>query len=955
MKIFYLFCIFYFGLFQIAHSQSFKLTGKMVDSDSKEAIAGVYVTVKNASDTTKTVTVVTNSTGSFNFSNLQLKNKYLLYGSFLGYSGVSQLVTSNAASKDLGIILMKQQANRIGEVVIKGDPPASVQKGDTTEMNAGAFKVNRDATAEDLIKKMPGVTVDNGTLKAHGEEVKKVLVDGKAFFGDDPSVALKNLPAEVIDKVQVFNKLSEQSEMTGFDDGNSTKTINIITKQNRRNGLFGNATAGTDFNDKYIVGVKLNKFKDQQRLSINGLTNNINQQNFGSQDLITGGGGGGRSFGGGQQQGVNTMSSAGLNYTNNWGKKLSIATSYFFNGTDNNLDKYTHTKSYIDTTRFQFNDQYSNSNSKNANNRINMRLEWKPDTLNTIVFTPRLSFQSNHSNNIFNEKVIASDSAFISSTINNSYNKSYGNNLGSELVYMHRFYKPRRTFSIGLNGGSTDRTSDGLQWSNILKTDSAQNVVKELHNQISLNKNSGYSLSSNLSYTEPFGQNGLVQLNNNISFSENKSDKQVYSILDSTTMLLSSRVISLSNLYKNNYTTNRSGLTYRFKKNMLNFSLGADYQLSMLDGNVDYPILAKVSKKFENILPNLMIMYRVSKQSNIRFNYRTSTNAPSISQLQNVVDNSNSLRLSIGNPDLIQEYSHNLLTHIIFANPEKNTSFSLFMSGSLSKNIIGNQTITALHDTTVFGVLLHKGMQISRPINLDQSISGRSMINYSFPIKPIKSKLNFILGGNYSVSPGYISSVINKATSTSITSGLVLSSNISENVDFTISYTNTYSHVDNDKASRNNTTYRYQSVGAKINLIFLQGFVFQSDILGQYNTGLGQGFDQNYILWNGGLGKKFLKSKNAELKVSVYDLLNQSKNISRTVTAQSITDMRFNTLHQYAMLTFTYTIRNFQQSNDGERNQQRGDRWMGGERPMGDRPGGDRQGGDRQGGGPGAY
>lgn len=930
-----------------ATAQSFKLTGKLADSETKETLPGVYVTLKNIRDTAAITVVVSDKSGQFTFSNLDSKTKFVLTASYLGYVELRVPVQSKSGMIDLGMLLMTPKTQQIGEVLIKRDPPAATQKGDTTEMNAGALKVNRDATAEDLIKKMPGVTSENGTLKAHGEEVKKVLVDGKAFFGDDPSIALKNLPAEVIEKVQVFNKLSEQSELTGFDDGQSAKTINIITKQNRRNGLFGKAVGGTDFNKKYLAGGSINRFKDQQRISVIGLANNVNQQNFGSQDLISSSGGNGRNFAVSQQQGITTTGSVGLNYSNGWGKKASLTSSYFFNDAKNELDQALTQNKFITAESNMFYNETSYSMSRNNNHRINMRLELNPDTMNTIIITPRLSFQSNNASNFTYGRNTNNRGYFENSSWNKNHTNSTGNNLGSEIVYRHKFKKVRRTFSVGINGGSTLRDSENykLFYEKHAHPDSLFSLPDSLPiNQYADGAFQTFSLSSNLVYTEPVGKYGLVQLNYNASFSSNKSDKRVFSVSDSGA--LTNQIDILTNVYQNNYISNRIGTAYRFKMKQMNFSLGMDYQRADLNGKLDYPVVGKVSKVFENVLPNMFFMYRSGNQSNIRFVYRASTNAPSITQLQKVIDNSNSLSLTTGNPELKQEYSHNITTHFMLAKPENSTSISVFLTGMTTKDPIGSQTITALKDTLLAGegVILKQGSQLTRPINLtDPSWSVRSMVNYSFPVKIIKSKLNLILGLNYTVSPGYINMFLNTSKTTSLTSGLVLSSNISENADFSISYTSTNSFVRNDIAIRNNTTFWYQTAGAKINFIIGNGFVLQSDVVGQFNSGLAQSFNENYVIWNAGLGKKFLKSKNAELKVYIYDVLNQSRNISRTVTPQYIQDLRYNALRQYAMLTFTYTLRNFS-GGDAGNERMHGDRpWMGDHPPMGDRPGrGDR-------------
>ena len=308
-------------------AQTYKVTGKVTERNNSP-IPGAVVSLISAKDSTQRLSVLTD--GSGNFAIGANPASYKLRVSILGFQDVNQDITITSRLQNVGSIALRKKMEVLDEITIEGQKTPVVQKGDTTEMSAAAYKVNVDANAQDLVQKMPGVTIENGTIKAHGEDVKRVLVDGKNYFGEDASMALQNLPAEVIDKVQIYNKLSDQAEFTGFDDGNSSKVMNIVTRSDRRKGENGTVTLGHDNTDKYVANGRLNIFRGDRKITLTGGSNNINQQNFSTQDFLGamggGGGGGGRRGGGGgsnfigRQSGINTSHGVGLNYTDYIGK-----------------------------------------------------------------------------------------------------------------------------------------------------------------------------------------------------------------------------------------------------------------------------------------------------------------------------------------------------------------------------------------------------------------------------------------------------------------------------------------------------------------------------------------------------------------------------------------------------------------------------------------------------------
>jgi hypothetical protein len=889
------------ALFNI-NAQNNRISGTIIDKADNQPVIGAFVYLTDLNDTTQREASTTDVNGKFQIANLK-KKSYRLTIQSINYQKESRIVELKGSTTDLGTISLAMESKVLNEVLVVGQGTA-VQKGDTTSMSAGAFKVNTDANAEDLVKKMPGITVENGTIKARGEDVKQVLVDGKPFFGDDPSVALRNLPADVIDRVQVYNRLSDQAELTGFDDGESSRTINIITKRSSRYSTFGKATAGTNFIDKYLVAGSLNVFSGPRRFTFTGMSNNINQQNFAMQDLIgtSGnqggrGGFGGRNFGG--QSGISQTSSLGFNYQDTWGKKVAVSGSYFFNALSNTNITRSNTE-YLLIEEGNFSTDSSYTTSKNNNHRINMRIEYKIDTLNSLIIVPRFSLQENSSNS--QSMTLITGGSVFSKTLNTSLTDATGYNIGNDLTWRHKFLKKGRTLSVRSSVSFDKRSSDNTQYASF---DSIPD------NQLSDNYTDNLTINTNLSYTEPIGKNGQLQINYNNNFRRSNNDQVKYQLGDASENL--GRLDSLSNVYDNDYIRNRGGFAYLYRNNKLNFSAGINYENSILKGTQIFPKQAEVSEIYQGVLPNFMINYKFSDIANLRLFYRTETEAPSVTELQGAIDNSDRQRLKTGNPGLRQEYSQRLMSNFSYANPTSGFNAFVFLMGRYASNVITTKTIYAEGDTLVkpegINVTLYPGSQITYPVNLDKSMSLNTMINLSYFLKPIKSNVSLVLGGGYSQSPEYVESLINRSNAYSISGSLIITSNISSNIDFTVSYTSLTNLVKNSVDLREDTKYWYQSASAKLNLILWKGIVLSTDVVSQYNKGLSEGYDEKYFVWNASIGKKFLKNQAAEMKIGAYDILDQNRSVYRTVTASSIRDTWVNAYRRYFLVLFTYNLR----------------------------------------------
>jgi len=919
-------------------TQSYKVSGTIIDQNDQQPVIGAFVYLNDLKDTTDRVATTTDVNGNFTLTGLKKKN-YRLTIQSINYERNSRILDITKPLTALGTITLSMESRILKEVVVIGQGTA-VQKGDTTVMTADAFKVNQDANAEDLIKKMPGITVEDGTVKARGESVSKVLVDGKPFFGDDPSAALRNLPAEVIDRVQVYNKLSDQAELTGFDDGESSRTINIITKRSNKYSSFGKFTGGTNFDDKYLAGGSLNIFNGPRRFTFSGMSNNINQQNFAMQDLIGASSGGGRSFG--NTGGISKNSSMGLNYIDNWGKKISVSGSYFYNtSSTTRITKQNSEFLFIEDGKYEEDSTYYTST--NQNHRFNLRMEYNIDSLNSMIIVPRFSLQDNQSNT--DSRSLITGGTLNSVSEETSLSENLGYNLGNDITWRHKFLKKGRTLSVRSSVNYDKRNSDATEQATV------DGIADD---QYSDGLTTVLSFNTNFNYTEPLGKNSQLQINYNNNFRRGDNSREVFSAGDGETKI---RLDSLSNVYDNDFISNRGGLSYLYKKDRLNLSMGLNYERADLSGRQTFPLDNKVKETFQNILPSLMINYKFSDITNLRIFYRTDTDEPSISQLQNAINNSDRRRISTGNPRLREEYSHNIMSNFSYANPTTGFNAFVFLRGQYSTDIISNKTIYAEGDTLIqpegIDVILLPGSQLTYPVNLDRQYGFNSMVNLSYFVKPIKSNVSLVTGFNYSQSPEFAQSLMNRMNSYSLLNSLIITSNISSNVDFTVSYTSNLSLRKNSLEFMEDENYWYQSVSAKINLVLWKGIVFGTDIVGQYNQGTNLSDDNSkeYFVWNASVGKKFLKNQAGELRIGAYDILDQNKSISRSVSATSIVDTRTNAYKRYFLVLFTYNLRASRAQGQGQQPQQgRREGFPGGGPPPGMPPGGFRPGGGPPGG-----
>ncbi|NVK50036.1 MAG: TonB-dependent receptor, partial [Cyclobacteriaceae bacterium] len=595
-----------------------KLTGIVLDGTINKPMVGANVQIKTLADSLLRGTV-TDGQGKFELVRPDIPQVKIEI-TFIGYQKISK-IHSLRDPNDLGTFVLKEDTKELGEVLIEGQVPVGEQRGDTTSFNANAFKTMENAQAEDLIRKMPGITMQGGQLQAQGEAVQKVLVDGREFFGSDPSIALRNLPADAIERVEVLDQRSDQSRLTGFDDGNYSKTINIILREDRKNGQFGRVYAGYGTDDRYSAGGSLNFFSGDRRFSILGLTNNVNQQNFSSQDLAgvtansSGGrggfrGGGGRWGGGnnnffvGNDIGIIQTNAIGLNYSDKWGKKINVTGSYFFNNTNNTLQQITNEERIISETQSQFYQENLINSVDNYNHRANARIEADLNEKNSIIVTPSISFQTNKTFSDRDALTLGNtgDSLSALRSITDAETKAF--NVSNNITYRYKFDKPRRTLSTDIS--TTWNNRDQLSDLTAASRDYNRNLLDTTIQRTDA-LNDGFNYRVNVTLTEPLGEKAMgtfgYQVANNKTIADQKTrvfNEENLPVLDT----------ALSNEFNNKFITQRLRSGYAYNNNGYSINLNLDYQFARLDNEAFFPTEGVFKRDFNNILPSANINFR---------------------------------------------------------------------------------------------------------------------------------------------------------------------------------------------------------------------------------------------------------------------------------------------------------------------------------------------------------
>lgn len=902
----------------MASAQS-SVSGVVRDSLTNDPLMGARVELRSAADSLMK-SASSEEKGNFHFVNIP-NGSYTLKIYFVGFKPYQKKFVLNAENtSETFNVLLPLDMTILSAVDINAEPPMVVLKGDTTEFNAGAFTTEPYADADALIGQLPGAEIDGeGKLTFQGEEVQRIMVDGKEFFSTDPRIAMKTIPADIISKLQVIDEQSDQAKFTGFDDGERKKVINIVTKPDRRHGYFGKIAGGYGNSERYNTGGSYNIFNGERRISFNAVSNNVNQRDFSMENLAGGetlddrgrSRGRGRNNAGAGGSGLRNTNNIAMNYNNEWGDKVDFNANYSFNKTDSYTESLINREYLIGNRSNQLNVQQLNTSGKNLSHRANIRFEYEVDSNNSISFRPNIQYQKSGMFLSSTNNTMLSTEEPVNASVRDNQNDHKNFNISGDFSYRRRLNDKGRTVSLSVNGSLN--SNKGLAYNlsmNEFYQDYLLNRVDTVNNENNTHAN-GNGVTGRLAYTEPVSENSRLQVNYSIRNTNNYSNRETFEFLAETGQFAELNE-QLSNEFRNDYLYHSGGLGYQYNVEDFRFDLGLDMQRAQLQNHQLFPEEELNSSSFNSYLPNASLTYRFSKSKDIRVNYNTATNAPNINQLQNVINNQNSLNVRVGNPDLKQEYGHRFSLRYKTVNRETSANFAANIDAEFSNNHIVNSTFIAEQDTLISpDLLLGKGGRFTKPENVDGYYRLRGNANIGIPIEKLKINLSMNTGVFHTRDIGLLNNEISYANSSGINQRISVNSKISQKIIFSFSYGGNYSVVRNNMNPDLSYNFYNQNLRNDFTFIFLKGMRISSTFNYNYNTGLTSDDSQRFILWNASIGKKLFARQQGEIAISAYDILNTNTNISRNISEQFIEDRESIMLNQYFILSFTYNVRKF--------------------------------------------
>ena len=914
--------LIFFLTFSIAHAAAQTVRGTVQDSATATALADATVSILSATDSSVIAFAITNSSGAFEIKNIGAAS-YILSISHQGFRPLQKAVSINGnAGENLGNLRLARDYATLDEVVVRDVVPVKV-RGDTLAFKADAFKTKPDATAEDLLKKLPGMQVDrDGAIKAQGETVQKIYVDGKEFFGNDPALAAKNITADMIEEVELYDDMSEQAKFNKIDDGSRTKAINLKLKKEKRRGTFGQASAGYGTDERYTINGRINAFNGERRVSLFANSNNTNRVGFTSTDLtgITSVGNNSNNNRGGRGggNGITTSSAAGINYSNAWHNRIELSGNYNGNRSSTYNNRNSYRQNFFPTGTIE-DERIVFSNNINNTNRAGAKLTYKVNDRNTIVFTPNLNLQNSQTQNTDSTTSYAvSEKTQRRINRTGSSNRYTGNGLNwnGNLIWRKTFRKEGRTLATTFSNAHARNHLDGFNHSTSTDYDRMSgtalrdSILDQQSNRETANNNTNLSLS----YTEPMGRNKVWEVNYSYARNQATSNRQTFD-RNPFSKEYDMANEALTNIFKNENTINRVGSNFRVTKKKYNYQAGMAFSKSLLVSN-NVSKSSVIRQRFNNLFPTAQFNYQPARGKSFRFNYRGATSQPSVAQLQPIRDVANPRYIREGNPALGQEFRN----HISFAYNSFATATLRNLFLSFNVNNTANKIVSSTQVIDSFG------RQLIRPVNLNGAYNVSGNATYGFPIKRMEGgNFNTNTTVSYNRDPGLINGQKSFAKNLSLAENLRLNYNYKEKLDLSVNaglqYTRAVYTVRNQRDDYYTHTY-----GVDANYLFGRGFILSTDLDFVANTGRSDGFNQSYAIWNAAFAKQLFRSKRGELRASVFDILNNNRSVVRNVGETYIEDVETTVLKRFVMLSFTYKV-----ARAGGRKAQRGERSGSGE------------------------
>jgi hypothetical protein len=953
--------ILFFLLISITIASSLKastLTGKVYDNSNVKNVAYAMVSIIRSSDSILIKHVRTNQEGIYTINNID-SGKYILLVTHSKYGDFYDNFTiGKDENKDLGTTNLYDRGKLLSEVIIR-DRNAIKIKGDTLEYLVDSFKVREGAVVEDLLKVLPGIQVNkNGEITAQGEKVQKVLVDGEEFFGDDPTVATQNIQSKVVDKIQVFDRKSDQAQFTGFDDENTEKTINLKLKKNMNKGTFGKIVGGIgdieNTHDIWNNQFMINNFKNKRQLSAYGLMNSLGKVGLGWEDknkYASDGNSGGMGMdedgafnfsfdsgdedGGGfdwgrssSQAGRTRALNGGLHYADKWNEgKQHLNTNYSFSNVIKKVDQRNYTENILPTSK-QFTGDTSNAESTRNIHKLTGKYEWIIDSSLTIIYNLNARLNKNESATKVRNQNKRDDGNIMNEGGNTNTSTSDSRRVNNDITFNKKLKKTGRTLSLNANLNINSNESDGFLNSNNTFYSTPTQSFSRIIDQEKKSTNTGSNIGATITYTEPLSKKFFLKTSYAISSDNSHMNKATLEKNALSGGEYVDRIDALSNdfLFSMLRNTVRADLKYQEKKYFVTLGLGVANtyfkQIDKINPSSDYNYTRN------NLFPTVRFNYKFDQFKRLTVTYTGSTKQPSIDQLQPIQDNTNPLEVYIGNPDLLMSYSQSINGNYF---SYKALSARSFWAGAFISNNLNSISLNRTYDQF--------GKTVNKYVNLKSSYNASVWSGFGSRIKSSAFETRVNLNGNYNYSPTIVNGIEGNTNTYSVTTSPSLTYNKEDKIYISMEHAITYSVSQNSLTTNRNIKYITYNPNASITYYLPKSFEVTTDVDYTYRPAVAP-YNTNFqrTVWNANISKRILKGKTLVLKAEVNDMLNQNKGYERTTTNNYNQEQFFNTLGRYWLVSATWNF------NTSPMTSKKGPAVPRGARP----PGGRRQGRGRR-------
>jgi len=910
--------LLFFCCMHSSMAQRHTVKGTVKDTLNVAALPNASVVLINTKDSV--IAAFTRSDSAGNFAISADSGKYILRITFPSFADYEDPLVLKRELTDMGTIAMVTKERLLKEFVLTKQVSAIKIKGDTTEYMADSFGLKENANVQDLLKKLPGISVDkDGKITAQGEEVQKVLVDGEEFFSDDPKMITQNLQANVVERVQVYDKKSDQAEFTGVDDGQKTKTINLQLKEDKKKGFFGKIDAGGGTDGYFQEQAMINAFKGKRQISAFAITSNTDKvglgwqdnNKYGSSELITDEDGNTYSIRGADDdnigdwggsyngQGYPKVWTGGIHYADKWKEdKNHVVANYRFGRQQIEAGGNTYTQYMLpgDTANLSYMSQ--NKFNKSDRHGADVMYEAKLDSNNSLKVSISAtkkngeSLQSFRTITSLRTSELPDDTLYINNRTTTATTEQ--NTLNTQVLFKKRFKKKGRTLSLDVKENYKDSKSDGSLKSEILPG-SASTLPPNV-DQAKIVSTQSLSLYGKAIYTEPLTKvlnlevNYSATLNNSTNGNISKNRDTLTQRYDDTDALYSSR-------YQYDIFSNVAGTTLRWNYKKLNFSIGGDVSnAQFLQNDLLHDTAGKITYNYTNFFPRAMFKYKVSNQRSFNFTYNGSTQQPTIAQIQPLRQNTDPTNIVVGNPNLKQAFNHRLS---IYGNDYKIlTDRWLYANASLR---FTNNAISSMQFNK-------DGINTTQYVNVNGNYGVSGWIGSGLKIKKIDLRIGMHASPSFDHSVTYVNGNRNINNNNSYELGFNFNKNKEDKYDFgfnpsitytdnraTISAYSTSYWISNSEFSGSVELPKKFEIGTDVNFMFRQRTAaFPAN--------------NNVIKWNAYVSKKFLKKHNLEVRATVFDILNQNLGNDRTAEGNIITQNNYNTIRRYGMLNVIWNF-----------------------------------------------